>query len=215
MPKTDISRLCRGPGGFPGSPGALQFPRSAGAARHWWPVPCIFPGHWRGELLLSGEARMGSGGKPGTGPWFSGRGVPGLPPERFRQAQLTRRSDRAMARFSRARPRSWLPANRTGFLESVQVKADPVSDWSVSVPAVLGGCVVILAVIALGFYAVGKMRPGSFRVRTSLLRMFSFSMEIESPGAAAPSPGPAAPDRGLTDAEVKVPAQEALGTPSE
>jgi hypothetical protein len=81
--------------------------------------------------------------------------------------------------------------------------------------AVLGGCVVILAVIGLGFYAVGKMRPGSFRVRTSLLRMFSFSMEIESSGAAAPSPGPAALDHGLTDTEVKVPAQEALGTPSE
>ena len=81
--------------------------------------------------------------------------------------------------------------------------------------AVLCGCVVILAVIGLGFYAVGKMRPGSFRVRTSLTRMFSFSMEIESPRAAAPSPGPAELDYGLTGAEVKVPGQEALGTLSD
>lgn len=46
--------------------------------------------------------------------------------------------------------------------------------------AVLGGCLVILAVIGLGFYAVRKMRPGSFRLRTTLLRMFSFSLEVES-----------------------------------
>lgn len=45
---------------------------------------------------------------------------------------------------------------------------------------VLGGCLVILAVIGLGFYAVRKMQPGSFRVRTTLLRMFSFSLEVES-----------------------------------
>ena len=81
--------------------------------------------------------------------------------------------------------------------------------------AVLCGCVVILAVIGLGFYAVGKMRPGSFRVRTSLTRMFSFSMEIESPGAVAPSPGPAELDYGLIGAEVKVPGQEALGPSSD
>jgi hypothetical protein len=55
-------------------------------------------------------------------------------------------------------------------------------------PAVLGGCVVLLAVIGLGFYAVRKMGPGSFRLRTGLLRMFSFSMEIESSGAARKSP---------------------------
>lgn len=49
--------------------------------------------------------------------------------------------------------------------------------------AALAGCVVVLAVLALGFYAVRRMRPGSFRLRTSLLRVFSFSMEIESLGA--------------------------------
>jgi hypothetical protein len=47
-------------GGFPGFPGALQFPGPAGAARYWRPVPCIFPGYWRGGLLLSGEAGMGA-----------------------------------------------------------------------------------------------------------------------------------------------------------
>jgi hypothetical protein len=46
--------------------------------------------------------------------------------------------------------------------------------------AILAGCVVILPVTGLGFYVVRKMRPGSFRVRTSLLRMFSFSVEIEN-----------------------------------
>ena len=50
-----------------------------------------------------------------------------------------------------------------------------------AVLVVAGGCVVILAVIALGFYAMRKMRPGSFRVRATLLRLFTFSMEIESP----------------------------------
>jgi nitrate reductase gamma subunit len=51
--------------------------------------------------------------------------------------------------------------------------------------AVLGGCVVILTVIGLGFYTVRRIRPDSLRslrVRTTILRMFSFSMEIESSG---------------------------------
>jgi hypothetical protein len=55
--------------------------------------------------------------------------------------------------------------------------------------AVLGGCVVVLALIGLGFYAVWKMKPDSLRVRTSLMRMFSFSIEIGSPGTAAKSSG--------------------------
>jgi hypothetical protein len=62
---------------------------------------------------------------------------------------------------------------------------------------VLGGCVVILALIGLGFYAVGKMGPDSFRVRTTLLRIFSFSMEIGSSGKVRVSPH--------TDAEVTDP----------
>jgi hypothetical protein len=80
--------------------------------------------------------------------------------------------------------------------------------------AVLGGCVVILAVIGLGFYAVRKMGPGSFRVRTGLLRMFSFSMEIESSGAAGKSPGSAELEHGLADVEANVPGHRTPGVPS-
>jgi hypothetical protein len=80
---------------------------------------------------------------------------------------------------------------------------------------VLGGCVVILAVIGLGFYAVCKMRPGSFRVRTTLLRMFSFSMEIESPGAAGKSRGSAELDHELADVDDSVPGDRAPEVPSE
>jgi hypothetical protein len=65
--------------------------------------------------------------------------------------------------------------------------------------AVLSGCVVILAVVGLGFYAVRKMEPGSFRVRTGLLRMFSFSMEIESSGAVRKSPASAELEGGLAE----------------
>jgi hypothetical protein len=50
--------------------------------------------------------------------------------------------------------------------------------------AALLGCVMVLAVLGLGFYAVRKMRPGRFRLHTSLLRLFSFSLEIESSDGA-------------------------------
>lgn len=82
--------------------------------------------------------------------------------------------------------------------------------------AVLGGCVVILAVIGLGFYAVRKMGPGSFRVRTGLLRMFSFSMEIESSGAAETLSASADLEQGLADDEANVPGHRTTpGVPSE
>lgn len=55
--------------------------------------------------------------------------------------------------------------------------------------AVLGGCVIILALIGLGFYAVWKMKPDSLRVRTNLLRIFSFTMEIGSSDPTLKSPG--------------------------
>ena len=45
----------------------------------------------------------------------------------------------------------------------------------------LASCVVVLAVLGLGLYAVRAMRPGSFRLRTTLLRVFSLSLEIEAP----------------------------------
>jgi hypothetical protein len=72
--------------------------------------------------------------------------------------------------------------------------------------AVVFGWFVALAVLGLGFYAVRRVPPGSFRLRTGLLRgMFEFMMEIESSGGAAPpgagrvgaqgeSSGPAAPE---------------------
>jgi hypothetical protein len=71
--------------------------------------------------------------------------------------------------------------------------------------AVLGGCVVILAVVGLGFYAVRKMGPGSFRVRTGLLRMFSFSMEIESSGAVKKSSASAELEDGLAEKVIPTP----------
>jgi hypothetical protein len=45
-------------------------------------------------------------------------------------------------------------------------------------------CVVILAILGLGYYTVHKMTPGSFRVQTSVWRLFSFHVEIESAGMA-------------------------------
>jgi hypothetical protein len=63
--------------------------------------------------------------------------------------------------------------------------------------AVLGSCAVILALIGLGFYAVWKMKPDSFRVRTSLLRMFTFSIEIGSSRTAVKSSGSAEHSHGL------------------
>ena len=81
--------------------------------------------------------------------------------------------------------------------------------------AVLGGCVVILAVIGLGFYAVRKMGPGSFRVRTGLLRMFSFSMEIESSVAAGKLPASEELEQGLADEEASVPGHRTPGVPPE
>jgi hypothetical protein len=41
-------------------------------------------------------------------------------------------------------------------------------------------CVIILPVLGLGYFTVHKMRPGSFRVQTSVWRVFSFRLEIES-----------------------------------
>jgi hypothetical protein len=75
--------------------------------------------------------------------------------------------------------------------------------------------VVILAVIGLGFYAVWKMRPDSLRVRTTLLRMFSFTMEIESSGAVEKSLGGSESDRGLADAGGKALSPRASESPSE
>jgi hypothetical protein len=47
-------------------------------------------------------------------------------------------------------------------------------------PTILTLSAVILTVLGLGFYTVHKMTPGSFRVQTSVWRVFSFHVEIES-----------------------------------
>jgi hypothetical protein len=52
------------------------------------------------------------------------------------------------------------------------------------VVAIVAVCVVVVTVFGLGFYAVRKMRPQAFRLRATLLKVFSFSMEIESSSAA-------------------------------
>jgi hypothetical protein len=43
-------------------------------------------------------------------------------------------------------------------------------------------CIVILAVIGLGFYALHKIKPGWFRIQAGAGRLFTFSMEIGQPG---------------------------------
>ena len=48
-------------------------------------------------------------------------------------------------------------------------------------------CIVILAVIGLGFYALHKIRPGWFRIQAGAGRLFTFSMEIGHPPRAATS----------------------------
>ncbi len=68
-------------GGFPGSPGALQFPCPAGAARYSRPVLCTFPGHLRGGVrrCFRGEAG-GVWGTRNRGRVLPGPGaVPGSP----------------------------------------------------------------------------------------------------------------------------------------
>lgn len=47
-------------------------------------------------------------------------------------------------------------------------------------PIFFAACVLILPVLGLGFYAVRKMKPGSFKVQTSVWRVFSFHVEIKA-----------------------------------
>lgn len=52
--------------------------------------------------------------------------------------------------------------------------------------------VVVLAVIALGFYAVKN--KGSFRLRASLLKLCSFSVEIDPPTKPEEPPAESKPE---------------------
>lgn len=53
---------------------------------------------------------------------------------------------------------------------------------------------VILPVIGLGYYVIHKVTPGMFLVRTSLARVLSFQMEIQS-DKAEPRPVSALPQK--------------------
>jgi hypothetical protein len=77
-----------------------------------------------------------------------------------------------------------------------------------AVLALLAACVVVLSVLALGFFAVLKMKPVAFRLRTTLLRVFTFSMEIESSSTAAkPAAGPGQDQAGASGAAAQELAQ--------
>jgi len=51
-------------------------------------------------------------------------------------------------------------------------------------------CIVILAVLGLGFYALHKIKPGWLRIQAGVWRLITFSMEIGQPGVPATSPKP-------------------------
>jgi hypothetical protein len=48
-------------------------------------------------------------------------------------------------------------------------------------PVAIAGFLVILALLGLGFYAIRKMRLGSFRLQAKLLHVVEFTMAIEPP----------------------------------
>lgn len=56
--------------------------------------------------------------------------------------------------------------------------------------AALAGWSVALAVLGLGFYVAHRTRPNSVRLRTSVLRVFTFSLEIDSEDSARSLAGP-------------------------
>jgi hypothetical protein len=50
-------------------------------------------------------------------------------------------------------------------------------------------CAILIAALCLGFFTVRKMDPGSFRLHTSIWRVFSFRIEIESTASRKELPG--------------------------
>jgi hypothetical protein len=43
-------------------------------------------------------------------------------------------------------------------------------------------CIVLLAIIGLGFYALHKIKPGWFRIQAGVWRLITFSIEIGQGG---------------------------------
>jgi hypothetical protein len=77
-------------------------------------------------------------------------------------------------------------ALRTSF-NSGNTETYPDSErWGVRM-VVLAACLVALAALSLGFYVAHRMRLSSFRLSTSVLRVFSFSLEMGSPEAGRDS----------------------------
>ncbi len=78
---------------------------------------------------------------------------------------------------------------------------------------VVFGWLAALAVLGLGFYAVRRTPPGSFRLRTGLLKgMFEFIMEIEASDRSGCSAGQAAPGVGHADTQDESPGPTAPST---
>ena len=46
--------------------------------------------------------------------------------------------------------------------------------------AVIITCIVLLPIIGLAFYAMHRSKPSRLKLSASLLRLFSFSIEVES-----------------------------------
>jgi len=51
----------------------------------------------------------------------------------------------------------------------------------VSVSIFIAACVIVMAVVGLGFYALHKIKPGWLRVETSVLRLVRITMEMGQP----------------------------------
>jgi hypothetical protein len=75
------------------------------------------------------------------------------------------------ANFALARKASFNSGNTETYPDSER--------WGVRM-VVLAACLVALAALSLGFYVAHRMRLSSFRLSTSVLRVFSFSLEMGS-----------------------------------
>lgn len=51
-----------------------------------------------------------------------------------------------------------------------------------SAPILIAVCVIVVALLGLGFHALNKIKPEWLRIHTSVLRVITFTMEIGRPG---------------------------------